>query len=39
MFKVRIEFGGDVEPDNAQVERINALFSEALEEITLDRGF
>jgi len=39
VFKVRIEFGGDVEPDGEKVERINALLSEALEELTLGGGF
>ncbi len=38
VFKVRIEFGGDVEPDREKVERINELLSEALEELRLGRG-
>ena len=38
VFKVRIEFGGDVEPDGEKVERINGLLSEALEELRLRRG-
>ena len=38
VFKVRIEFGGEKEPDSAKVERINALLSEALEELRLGRG-
>ena len=36
--KVRIEFGGEVEPDEEKVERINDLLSEALEELRLGRG-
>ncbi|MDE0312394.1 MAG: DUF499 domain-containing protein [Caldilineaceae bacterium] len=37
-FRVRIEFGGKVEPDRKKVERINALLSEALEELRLGGG-
>ncbi len=35
VFKVRIQFGGEKEPDREKVERINALLSEALEELRL----
>lgn len=38
VFKVRIEFGGDVEPDEEKVKRINVLLSEALEALRLGRG-
>ena len=38
VFKVRIQFGGEKEPDEEKVERINALLSEALEELRLGRG-
>ena len=38
VFKVRIQFGGEKEPDREKVERINDLLSEALEELRLGRG-
>ena len=38
VFKVRIEFGGEKEPDGEKVEKINELFSEALEALRLGRG-
>ena len=38
VFKGRIEFGGEKEPDGEKVERINELFSEALEALRLGRG-
>ena len=38
VFKVRIQFGGEVEPDKEKVERINALLSEASDELRLGRG-
>lgn len=37
VFKVRIEFGGEKEPDGEKVERINALLSEALEALRLGK--
>ena len=37
-FKVRIEFGDEKEPDWKKVEKINALLSEALEELRLGKG-
>ena len=38
VFKVRIQFGGEVEPDQKKVDKINTLLSEASEELRLDKG-
>ena len=37
-FKVRVQIGGEVEPDPAKVERINELLSEVSEELRLGGG-
>ena len=37
-FRVRIEFGGETAPDQAKVDKINALLSEASEDLKLGKN-
>lgn len=37
VLKVRIQFGGEKEPDRGKVERISAFLSEPLEELRWDK--
>ena len=38
VFKVRIEFGGETAPDQAKVDKINALLSEVSEDLKLGKN-